>query len=206
MGKYILARKCGMTSLIDDEGVAVPVTVLTSDGCRVLRVMAEKPGQNRLLVGFESISEKKLNRPAAGVFKSLSSAPFRVLKEIKISDLPEVGDDLGVSVFEVGNKVQVRGRSIGKGFAGTVKRWNFARGPMSHGSKSHRIPGSIGGGTTPGKVVKGKKMPGHLGNEFVTVTNLVVVKVDADKGLLYVRGAVPGKPGGLVEVFSKVLK
>lgn len=206
MNKFILAEKLGMTQVFDpQDGVVVPVTVLKALETKVLQVKeVNSLGAKNLEVAFVKVLAKKLSKPRLGFFAKHGADPYKHVKEIRLSkgSALESASELSLDSFELNELVNVRSKSIGKGFAGTIKRWNFSRGPMSHGSKSHRIPGSIGGGTTPGRVLKGKKMAGQLGNEFVTVRNLKVVNIDAASGLLYVRGAVPGKKKNIVEIYN----
>jgi len=199
--KFILVRKIGMTHLITDEGLSIPVTVLTVDANLVVDVSKVSEDDHCVVLGVGT--PRSLNKPMTGFYAKRNIAPKRFLKGFRTSSqyLPcEIGSSVDVSMFSVGEKVSVRGKTIGRGFTGTIKRHNFSRGPMSHGSKSHRIPGSIGAGTTPGRVFKGTRMSGHYGDSMVTVKNLRVEKVDSDKGLLFLRGAVPGK-SGMVEIF-----
>ena len=199
--KFILGKKIGMTHLITDEGLSIPVTVLTVEPNVVVDIAKVAGDAHCVVLGVGS--PRALNKPMTGFYAKRNIAPKRFLKGFRTSSqyLPgEMGASVDVSMFSVGEKVSVRARTIGRGFTGTIKRHNFSRGPMSHGSKSHRIPGSIGAGTTPGRVFKGTRMSGHYGASMVTVTNLRVEKVDSDKGLLFLRGAVPGK-SGMVEIF-----
>jgi len=190
-----------MTHLITPEGLSLPVTVLTVEQNVVVDVSLVSGESHSVVLGVGS--KKSVNKPLAGFYAKRNISPKSVLKGFR-TDTPylpgAVGATLDVSIFEVGEKVSVRAKTIGRGFTGTIKRHNFSRGPMSHGSKSHRIPGSIGAGTTPGRVFKGTRMAGHYGDSFVTVKNLRVEKVDVEKGLLFLRGAVPGKTG-VVEIF-----
>lgn len=199
--KFILGKKIGMTHLITDEGLSVPVTVLTVEENTVVDVSSLSADSRCVVLGVGRKSS--VNKPLAGFYAKRNIEPKRLLKGFRTSAeyVPgEVGSSVGVAIFSVGDKVSVRAKTIGRGFTGTIKRHNFSRGPMSHGSKSHRIPGSIGAGTTPGRVFKGTRMSGHYGDSFVTVKNLRVEKVDSDKGLLFLHGAVPGK-SGMVEIF-----
>ena len=205
MKKFLLGKKVGMTQVMDPEGNVVPVTVLAVKNCTVLKVLTkEANGYNAVLIGFEEQEEKDINKPKQGFFSKLESKPFRYLKEFRVEDTSGFSNQQVISpdVFSVDDKVSVRSRTIGRGFTGTIKRHNFSRGPMSHGSKSHRIPGSIGAGTTPGNVVKGKKMSGHYGDEVVTIRNLRVVRTDNEAGYVLVEGAVPGKKNNLVEIVA----
>ncbi|MEW6545955.1 MAG: 50S ribosomal protein L3 [Bacillota bacterium] len=211
MVKGILGRKLGMTQVFDDAGRAVPVTVVKAGPCVVVqRRTPAKDGYSAVQLGFDEVKEGRLNRPRRGHLARAGVRPVRVLREIRVEDPDSyrVGQELKVDMFKPGDRVDVTGISKGKGFAGGVKRWGFARGPMAHGSKYHRSPGSLatggrmsGGG---GRVFPGRKMPGHLGAERVTVQNLRVERVDPEHDLLLLRGAVPGPRGGLVIVRSAI--
>lgn len=204
MQKFILGKKIGMTQIIQDSGVVVPVTVIKAGPCAVVDIRTqEKNGYMAILLGYEDLKEKHLNMPKSGYFKKQAVVPKKYLKEFRVdsTDNYELNGVVDISVFSEDDEVCVKSKSIGKGFAGTVKRHNFSRGPMTHGSKNHRLPGSIGAGTDPARVFKGTKMGGHMGNQFVTVKGLVIVKVDSEKGLLYIKGSVPGKKNNLVEIF-----
>lgn len=194
----LLGEKIGMTQIFDESGNVVPVTVIEAGPCVVTQLKTgQKDGYCAIQVGFGK--RKKMNKPSQGHLKKLNA---KYLQEFRV-DKPEeykIGQEIKVEIFKPGELVWVSGISIGKGFAGTIKRYHHHRGPMSHGSKSHRIPGSIGGGTTPGRVYKGRKMPGRMGAERVTVKNLKVVRVDAEKNLLLLGGGVPGKRGNLLEI------
>jgi len=195
-----------MTQRILNSGEVVPVTVIDVGSCRVVKILTkEKEGYDAVLLGCGAKEEKKCNMPEKGFWKKCGLAPLSYLKEFrgKLDGVDEE-DYVKIGVFSVDDRVNVRGKSIGKGFAGTIKRWGFSRGPMTHGSKSHRIPGSIGGGTTPGRVIKGKKMPGRLGTAMRTISNLPIVEIDKERGLIYLRGAVPGKAEGYVELLSSI--
>ncbi|MSR88412.1 MAG: 50S ribosomal protein L3 [Candidatus Margulisbacteria bacterium] len=203
MEKFLLGKKLGMTQVMDDDGVVVPVTVLEVKSCTVLKVLTkETHGYNAILIGFEEVQNKTLNSPNRGFFAKLESKPFRYLKEFRVEDVSSFSAQQIITpdIFSINDTISVRSKSIGRGFTGTIKRHNFSRGPMSHGSKSHRIPGSIGAGTTPGRVVKGKKMPGHYGDSTVTIRNLRVVRTNLESGYILVEGAVPGKKNNLVEI------
>jgi large subunit ribosomal protein L3 len=207
MKKYILGRKIGMTQVMEADGIVVPVTVLSVGPCKVVKVNStEKEGYDAVVLGYDEVSEKRVNKAVSGFFKKINQSPLRVIREFRVDAADaakfSVGQEISAGLFAVDENVDVRSKSIGKGFAGTIKRHGFSRGPMTHGSKNHRLPGSIGGGTTPGRVIKGKKMPGHMGDANVTVKNLRVAFVDGEKGILYVKGAVPGKKGNLVEIFN----
>ncbi len=194
----ILGKKVGMTQVFDEAGNVNSVTVIETGPCVVTQVKTlEKDGYKAIQVGFDKT--KKTNKPLKGHLKDLNARYLRELDVDKPEDF-EVGQEIKVDIFKAGDFVSVCGRSIGKGFAGTVKRYHHARGPMTHGSKSHRIPGSIGAGTTPGRVFKGRGMPGRMGANQVTVENLRVVQVEAEKNLLLVAGSVPGKTGNIVTI------
>jgi len=204
--KAILGKKIGMTSIFNDAGEAVAVTLIEAGPCVVVqKKTVENDGYSAIKVGYEDIKEKRLNKPDLGQFKKHQLKPKKYLKEFKLQDADKynVGDEIKVDMFQPGDRVDVVGISIGKGFAGGVKRWNFNRGPMSHGSMYHRRPGS-GGATDPARVFKGRKLPGHLGAERVTVQNLEVVKVDVDKNLLIIKGSVPGPKKSLLFIKNTV--
>lgn len=199
----ILGNKIGMTQIIDELGNLVPVTILRAGPCTVTQIKtAETDGYNAVQLGYAQVSSKILNKPQIGHLEKVGVPLLRYLHEYKVSDTNELtlGQNLGVDIFEAGNLVDVTGKSIGKGFAGLQKRHNFGRGPMTHGSKNHRAPGSIGAGTTPGRVYPGKKMAGQLGAKQVTIKKLKVLIVDAENNLIIVKGAVPGKPGNLISI------
>jgi len=193
-----------MTQVFDAEGLAIPVTVVQlGENIVTQKLTKETHGYNAVQIGGFKVKEKKLNKPALGGLKKHDLAPMKPLKEYRLDDVADynIGDSLKVeSILQEGILVDVRGRSIGKGFQGTVKRYNAGRGPMSHGSKFHRSMGSIGAGTTPGRVFKGLHMPGRMGNENVCTRHLKVVRVDAEKGIVLVKGAVPGVEGGLLVI------
>jgi large subunit ribosomal protein L3 len=199
----IFGTKVGMTQVFDDEGRAIPVTVVQADPCTVTQIKtAETDGYTAIQIGYGLVSEKALTKPELGHLKKSSSDPLRHLREYRLdgADSYELGQKLGVDLFESGQLVDVSGISIGRGFAGYQKRHNFRRGPMAHGSKNHRLPGSTGAGTTPGRVYPGKHMAGRMGGERVTIRKLTIVQVDAERNLLLIKGAVPGKPGSLLNI------
>lgn len=194
----IIGKKIGMTQIFDEKGNVVPVTVVEAGPCVVTAVRtAEKHGYSAIQLGF--IKAKKLNKPASG---NLKDNKLKKLKEFRNESQEgiEVGKEIKVDIFKPGDILKVSGVTIGKGFQGTIKRWHHHRGPMAHGSKSHRIPGSIGAGTTPGRVYKGRRMSGHMGAVMATLKNVKVVRVDAEKNLLFVKGSVPGSKGNIVEL------
>ena len=199
----VIGEKLGMTQVYDENGLCIPVTVIKVEPATVCQVKTdETDGYNAIQVGVKSAKEKHLTKAQIGHFKKNNLEIFRHLQEFRVENPQDytVGQKIDLSVLSDISKVDVTGKSIGKGFQGTVKRHNFSRGPMAHGSKNHREPGSIGAGTTPGRVVKGKRMAGNMGNEKVTVTKLSIVKVDTDKNLLLVKGSVPGPEGKLVTI------
>lgn len=205
----VIGKKLGMTQVFDEQGLAIPVTVIKVDPIVVTQIKTvEKDGYNAIQVGTVSAKEKHLTKAQIGHFKKNKLENFRHLQEFRIENPADytVGQQIEVSVLTDIAKVDVTGISVGKGFQGTVKRWNFSRGPMGHGSKNHREPGSIGAGTTPGRVIKGKKMAGNMGNEQVTVTKLKLVKVDSENSLILIKGSVPGPEGKLVTIKPSRIK
>jgi large subunit ribosomal protein L3 len=211
MEKAILARKIGMTQVFAENGAMVPVTVLEAGPCVVIqKKTVENDGYSALQVGFDTLNPNRANEPLKGHYKArLGNTKFnKVLKELKLDnpDAYEVGGEIKADIFVVGDYVDVSGVSKGKGYQGAIKRHGQHRGPMTHGSKYHRGLGSMGPGTTPGSVKKGKKMPGHMGAQKVTVQNLEVIRVDGEENLLLIRGAVPGARGGLLFIKSTVKK
>jgi len=210
MKKAILARKLGMTQIFEENGTLVPVTVLEAGPCVVVqKKTVEKDGYEALQVGFGEIREKLVNKAEKGHFVARlgkDAAPKRVLRELRLENCNEfeVGSEIKADVFSKGERVDVTAVSKGKGFQGAIKRHNQSRGPMTHGSKYHRGLGSMGPGTTPGKVRKGKKMPGHMGARKTTVQNIEVFKTDVENNLILVKGAIPGIKGALVTIKSTV--
>lgn len=204
MSLGILGTKLGMTQIFDSEtGLAIPVTVVQAGPCTVTQVKTESTdGYNAIQIGYKEVKEKALTQPELGHLKKATAAPLRHLKEYRLDDSSqyELGQSLKADIFENGQLVDVSGNSIGRGFAGYQKRHNFRRGPMSHGSKNHRLPGSTGAGTTPGRVYPGKRMAGRYGGSKVTTRKLSVVRVDSDRNLLLIKGCVPGKPGTLLSI------
>lgn len=207
MKKAILGKKLGMTQLFGEDGVLIPVTVIEAGPCIVIqKKTAENDGYDAVQVGFLEKKEKHTTKPLQGHFKKAGTGYMKYLKEFKLDTAAEmnVGDEIKADVFAEGDAVDVTGISKGKGYAGTIKRWGTHRGPMTHGSGYHRGPGSLGACSTPSRVMKGKRLAGHLGVEKVTVQNLSVVKIDAEKNILAIRGAVPGPKGGLVIIKNSV--
>lgn len=198
----LLAKKLGMTQLFLENGERIPVTVLQAGPCEVVQVKTKDvDGYEAVQIGFGDIKEKNVTSPLIGHFKKAGVAPKRHLAEFSADGADvAVGSVIDISIFEGVNEVSVSGTTKGHGFAGTIKRYSFASGPRSHGSKNVREPGSNGASTYPARTFPGKRMPGHFGNVQVTVRNLRLVKVDAENGLLYVKGAVPGPKNGLIKV------
>jgi large subunit ribosomal protein L3 len=199
----ILGTKLGMTQMFDEVGKAIPVTVVQAGPCTITQVKTRsKEGYSAVQLAFGEVSQKALSKPELGHLAKSSAAPMRHLREYRLDDVNsfELGQQVTADIFSVGQVVDVVGTSIGRGFAGYQRRHNFRRGPMSHGSKNHRLPGSTGAGTTPGRVFPGKRMAGQLGNSRITVRKLTIVRVDVDRNLLLIKGAVPGKPGALISV------
>lgn len=209
MAKAILGRKLGMTQIFTEEGKVVPVTVvLSGNNVVVQNKTVEKDGYNAVQLGFGEVKEQRVNKPLKGHFEKAGVKPLKFLREMRLKDASEynVGDTIGVDIFAEGDLVDVTGTSKGKGFAGGIKRHNFARGPMGHGSKSHREPGSTGAMISGpgGRVLKGKKLPGRMGGERVTVQRLSIVRVDTNRNLLLIKGAIPGPKKGFVVIKETV--
>lgn len=207
MKKAILGKKLGMTQVFLEDGKVVPVTVVEAGPCPVVQKKTiENDGYSAVQVGFGNISEKNATKPRQGHFKKAGVACMRYLREFRLDDAEsfEVGQEIKADIFAPGDKVDVSGISKGKGFAGVIKRWNQHRGPMSHGSRYHRRPGSMGACSSPSKVFKSKHLPGHMGVESVTVQNLEVVRVDAERNFMLVKGAFPGARGSLVVIKATV--
>ena len=205
----VIGEKLGMTQVFDDNGTCVPVTVIKVDPLVVTQVKTvETDGYNAIQVATTPCKEKHLTKAQIGHLKKNEISAYRTLKEFKVENPSEykIGQTIDLSVLSSVEKVDVTGKSIGKGFQGTVKRHNFSRGPMGHGSKNHREPGSIGAGTSPSRVFKGKRMAGNMGNEMVTVAKLKIVKIDSDKNLILLKGSVPGPEGKLVTIKPSRIK
>jgi len=199
----LLGKKIGMTNVFSSDGKLVPVTVVQVGPCVVTQVKTkETDGYNALQLGFDEKKVEKLNKPMAGHLKKAGDKGFRVLREFRTDDVEstEAGTTIGIDVFAVGDKVNISGISKGRGFQGTIKRHGFSRGPETHGSRNHRKPGSIGNSAWPGKVFKGKKLPGHMGTDRKTIKNLTIVDIKHEDNLLLVKGAVPGFKTGILEV------
>ncbi len=207
MKKAILGTKVGMTQMFREDGTMIPVTVVLAGPCPVVqKKTAEHDGYEAIQVAFKPVREKLVNKPEMGHLKKAGVGAHRYVREFKLDDTAsyEVGQVISADVFANGDKVDVVGTSKGKGFAGNIKRWNQARGRKTHGSHSYRVAGSMGACTYPGEVFKTKPLPGHMGHERVTVQNLEVVRVDAERNLLLIKGALPGAKGGLLMVKETV--
>ena len=206
MQKAIIGKKIGMTQIFDAEGKVVPVTVIEAGPCSVIqKKTAETDGYEAVQLGFGEVKEKHVNKALKGHFAKSGVSVKKVLKEFRLDEITlNVGDEVKADIFAEGECVDVTGISKGKGFAGTVKRWGTHRGPMTHGSGYHRGPGSMGACSSPSRVFKGKRLAGHLGCEKVTVQNLDVVKVDIERNLILVKGAIPGPKGGIVTIKNTV--
>ncbi|WP_448524846.1 50S ribosomal protein L3 [Parathermosynechococcus lividus] len=200
----ILGTKLGMTQIFDEAGKAVPITVVQAGPCPITQIKTPATdGYTAIQVAFGEVREKTLSRPERGhLSKHSQTPPMRHLREYRLDDTSpyQLGQTITVDIFSPGQLVDVRGTSIGRGFAGYQKRHNFKRGPMAHGSKNHRLPGSTGAGTTPGRVFPGKRMAGRMGNATVTIRKLQVVRVDSERNLILIKGALPGKPGALLSI------
>jgi large subunit ribosomal protein L3 len=207
MKKAILARKIGMTQVFSENGQLVPVTVLEAGPCVVVQKKTnENDGYDALQVGFLDAKIKHLTKPSKGHFEKAGVTPKRFLKEFRLADISsyELGQEIKADVFAANDKVDVSGVSKGKGFQGAIKRHNQAIGPKSHGSKFHRAVGSLSSATTPGKVKKGKRMAGHMGAVNTTIQNLTIVRTDADKNLILIKGSVPGARGCILVIKDSV--
>ena len=199
----ILGKKLGMSQFFDEQGKAVPVTLIEAGPCRITQLKTtETDGYEAVQIGFGETREKLINKPAKGHLAKSGEGILRHLREYRVDDLKglELGGAITVGDFEAGQKVDVSGDTMGRGFAGYQKRHGFSRGPMTHGSKNHREPGSTGAGTTPGRIYPGKRMAGRYGGKKITTRALTILKVDSDRNLLVVKGSVPGKPGALLNI------
>lgn len=194
-----------MTQIFDDFGNIIPVTILKVGPCVVTQIKTkEKDGYNSIQLGYGNVSPKSLTQPELGHLQKSNIQPLKYLKEFKVqeNDNFQIGQVLNVNSFAPGQLVNIRGKSIGKGFSGLQKRHNFSRGPMTHGSKNHREPGSIGMGTTPGRVLPGKRMAGQLGNKITTIKKLEIIQINLEENILVVKGSIPGKPGNLLSIVA----
>ncbi len=205
--KTLIGKKVGMTQIFDEKGRVVPVTVIEAGPCVIAQVKSvETDGYNAIQLGFGEVKESKLNKPEKGHFAKANIAPKKHLREFRLESVEgvTVGTELTVSEFAEGDKLDIQGTSKGKGFQGVIKRHGQHRGPMGHGSMYHRRPGSMGPTSTPGRVFKGKKLPGHMGRVTVTIQNLDVIKVDTDKNVVLVKGSVPGPKGAILKLKTSV--
>ncbi len=199
----ILGKKLGMSQFFDDQGRSVPVTLIEAGPCRITQLKnSETDGYAAVQIGFGDVREKLMNSPAKGHLAKSGDLLLRHLREYRVEKLEglELGAAITVGHFEAGQKVDVSGNTMGRGFSGYQKRHGFSRGPMTHGSKNHREPGSTGAGTTPGRIYPGKRMAGRYGGKKITTRGLTVLKVDSERNLLVVKGSVPGKPGALLNI------
>ena len=199
----IIGKKIGMTQMFTSKGEMIPVTVIEAGPCAVAQKKTlDKDGYTALQLGFGEKKVEKLTKPLRGHFKVLNGKAYSELKEFRVGEVDkyEVGEQITVDIFKPGEKVEITGTSKGKGFAGNIKRWGFSRGPMKHGSKFHRGVGGVSGSAYPGKVFRGKKMPGHLGSARVTVRSLEIVDARLNENILFIKGAIPGARNGIVTV------
>lgn len=203
MCKTIIGRKLGMTQVWSEDDQLIPVTVIEAGPCVVTQIKTnEKEGYNAIQIGFGELKEKKINKPMAGHFKLANTSACKYLSEVRVEDASgyELGQEIDLEGFSEAGKVHISGTSKGKGFAGGIKRHNMKGGRASHGSHFHRAPGSVGQCASPSRVFKGKRLPGHMGTDKVTVKNLEIIKVDVEQNLLLVKGAVPGGKGAILRV------
>ena len=207
MKKGIIGRKVGMTQIFDEKGNVIPVTVIETESNIVAQVKTvETDGYNAIQLGFGEVKDKHINKPEAGHFAKAKLPNKKHLREFRLDSIEgiKVGDEVKADIFTAGEKVDVQGTSKGKGFQGVIKRHGQHRGPMGHGSMYHRRPGSMGSTSTPGRVFKGKKLPGQMGKVTVTIQNLDVVRVDTDKNVILLKGSVPGPKGAILKIKSAV--
>ena len=205
--KTIIGKKVGMTQVFDEHGKVIPVTVIEAGPCVISQVKSvETDGYNAIQLGFGDVKESKVNKPIKGHFSKAKIAPKKHLREFRVDSVEgvEVGTEVKADTFVAGDKIDVQGTTKGKGFQGVIKRHGQSRGPMGHGSMYHRRPGSMGPTSTPGRVFKGKKLPGHMGRVTVTIQNLDVVKVDMDKNVILLKGSVPGAKGAILKLRTSV--
>ena len=199
----LLGSKIGMTQIFDESGNIIPVTILKVGPCTVTQIKTKtKHGYNSVQIGYDNILSKSITQPECGHLQKSKIQPLKYLKEFRVIEEPKltIGQTLNVKLFLSHQFVNVRGKTVGKGFSGLQKRYHFTQGPMTHGSKNHRAPGSIGMGTTPGRVLPGKKMAGQLGNKITTIKNLKIIQVNSEENILVLKGSIPGKPGNLVSI------
>ena len=204
--KAIIGKKVGMTQIFDENGYVIPVTVIEAGPCTVAQVKSvDTDGYNAVQLGFGEVKDKHINKPEKGHFAKSKLAAKEHLREFRVETADvKVGEEVKADVFAAGDKIDVQGTTKGKGFQGVIKRHGQSRGPMGHGSMYHRRPGSMGPTSTPGRVFKGKRLPGHMGAQTVTIQNLEVVRVDLDKNVILVKGSVPGANGAILKLKASV--
>jgi large subunit ribosomal protein L3 len=205
VGIGLLGNKIGMTQIFDESGNIIPVTILKVGPCIITQVKTKsKDGYDSIQIGYSNVSSKSLTQPELGHLQKSNIQPLKYLKEFRVNNIDEfqIGQVLNVDSFFPGQLINIQGKTIGKGFSGLQKRHNFTRGPMTHGSKNHRAPGSIGMGTTPGRVLPGKKMSGQLGNKIRTIKKLKVIQINSEENILVIKGSIPGKPGNLLSIVA----
>ena len=203
----LIGKKVGMTQIFDEQGKVIPVTVIEAGPCTVVQVKTvENDGYQAIQLGFGEVKEHKVTKPVKGHYTKVNLTPKKHLREFRVDSLEnvKVGDELKADIFAAGDKLDIQGTSKGKGFQGVIKRHGQHRGPMGHGSMYHRRPGSMGPTSTPGRVFKGKRLPGHMGNQTITIQNLEVIKVDLDKNVILVKGSVPGAKGAILKLKTSV--
>nr|YP_009944629.1 ribosomal protein L3 [Osmundea sinicola]QFR99923.1 ribosomal protein L3 [Osmundea sinicola] len=206
MSIAMIGKKVGMTQIFNKEGLSIPITILQIGPCTITKIIQQPNNkQIKVQIGYEYIQPDKLTKASKGYFKKQQLPCFKYLKEYKTNDIKNlnIGKVLSIEELKIGSRVTISGKSIGKGFSGYQKRHHFSRGPMSHGSKNHRQPGSIGAGTTPGRVFPGKRMAGHMGNNQVSIKNLKIISIDNHNNILTIEGSVPGKNGNLIKIYKK---
>ena len=199
----LLGNKIGMTQIFDESGNIVPVTIIKVGPCIVTQIKTKvKDGYDAIQIGYSNTSSKLLTQSELGHLQKSNIQPLKYLKEFQIDNVTKfkIGQLLSVDLLSINQLVNIKGKTVGKGFSGLQKRYNFTRGPMTHGSKNHRAPGSIGMGTTPGRVLPGKKMAGQLGNTITTIKKLKVIQLNSEENILIIKGSVPGKPGNLLSI------
>lgn len=207
MKKGLIGKKIGMTQIFDEKGNVIPVTVIQAEPNVIAQIKTvETDGYDAIQLGYGEVKETKINKPERGHFAKAKLANKKHLREFRLDSIEgmKVGDEVKADIFQSGEKIDVQGTTKGKGFQGVIKRHGQHRGPMGHGSMYHRRPGSMGATSTPGRVFKGKKLPGHMGSVTVTIQNLDVVKVDIDKNVILIKGSVPGAKGAILKVKSAV--
>ena len=206
MNKGLIGKKIGMTQIFDEHGRVIPVTVIEAGPCVIAQIKTVESDGYDIQLGFGDVKEKKLTKPVKGHFTKVNVTPKKHLREFRLDSIEgyTVGQELKADVFAAGDKLDIQGTSKGKGFQGVIKRHGQSRGPMGHGSMYHRRPGSMGPTSTPGRVFKGKKLPGHMGALTITIQNLEVVKVDLDKNVILVKGSVPGAKGAILKLKASV--